>query len=330
MKNALDEIKCVPVLGGKKPPYRITSHPYCVDIVTTYVQISKFDFKNKEEYLKRIEDSIKDYCLSNKINFAFHFDNKLPLTIPPAINNFQWFLGLQIIGFDINKIKALLSFQQKQYLDEEVDYITFVEFAVYNIVKGFTLIDNTERLRMVMEWVNEQRVLILSSNKQEIDLKEATITNKQEIYPDEIKLTGTKKKEKVEKTKIVAPSFSLIGFKKDSDYFVTNANDLMEAFKLLKGGGFIQTDTNYEWYKAIFNGEVIKRENRIEWTGKIKDLNRFVVFLMNGKVESLRNKWETTCNCFFNTSVDISPENLRKANGKNDNEEKLKEIVQKL
>ncbi|MDQ3048992.1 MAG: hypothetical protein M3R27_15685, partial [Bacteroidota bacterium] len=116
MKNALDEIDCIPVLGGQKPPYIVTSHPYCVDIIKAYVELSKLQFANKEEFLKRIEDGILFYCNSNKIDFAFHFDNKYALTIPPAVNNFQWFLGLQIISFDSNKIKAFLSFQQKRFL----------------------------------------------------------------------------------------------------------------------------------------------------------------------------------------------------------------------
>ena len=51
MKNALDEIKCVPVLGGMKPPYQISSHPYCIDIITSYVQLSKFEFKTKTTFL---------------------------------------------------------------------------------------------------------------------------------------------------------------------------------------------------------------------------------------------------------------------------------------
>lgn len=156
MKNALDEIECIPTIGGIKPPYTIHSHPYCVDIITTYVQLSKLRFKKKGGFLKKVEEGIRFYCISNEIDFNYHFDNRLPLIISPTVNNFQWFFGLQIIGFDIHKIKALLSFQQKRYLNEGADYVTFIEFAVYRIVNNFNLIDNSERLRMIME---EEKIL---------------------------------------------------------------------------------------------------------------------------------------------------------------------------
>ena len=51
MKNALDEIDCIPVLGGQKPPYIVTSHPCCVDIIKAYVELSKLQLDNKEEFL---------------------------------------------------------------------------------------------------------------------------------------------------------------------------------------------------------------------------------------------------------------------------------------
>lgn len=330
MNNALDQIECVPILSGQKPPYDIHSHPYCIDIITTYFHLVKLKFKNKADYLKVVKEGIHNYCLSNEINFNYHFDNRLPLIISPNTNNFQWFLGIQLSIFDVNKIKALLSFQQKRYLNEEIDFTTFVEFAVYKIVKNFTQIDNTKHLSTIMEWVNEQRILRYYSNNLEINRTIDKPSNIQDTEIIDFIINNPKKKAGTKKKKIIAPSFLLLGIKKDKDYFVTNAVDFMEAFKLLKGGGFVAEDTKYERFQALFKGEVIIRENRIEWTGKLKDLNRFVTFLLGTKIEKLKYKWETTSNCFFWNSVDILPKMLRKANGKNDNESKLEAIIQKL
>lgn len=329
MKNALDEIICVPTVGGQKPPYQIISHPYCIDIITTYVQLSKLDFSDKDEYLKRIEDLIKFYCLSNKINFAYHFENKLPLIISPTVNNFQWFFGLQLIGFDINKIKALLSFQQKRYHNEEADFTTFVEFAVYNIVKGITQIDNSECLRVIMEWVNEQRTLNIIRCKADTESKYDTTNNKK--TKEDSKVNQKPKKTKPPKPKIILPSFTLIALKKSPKYFVDNANNFMEAFHLLKGGGFIHMDTDYENFKNIFRGNEIVRKNRIEWPGRKKDLNRFITFLIDeNKIKDFDYKWETTCKCFSKDPIDILPDTIRRPNAKNYNDDKLKEIVKLL
>ncbi|OFY84586.1 MAG: hypothetical protein A3F72_19265 [Bacteroidetes bacterium RIFCSPLOWO2_12_FULL_35_15] len=329
MKNALDEIICIPTLGGKKPPYQIISHPYCVDIITAYIELSKLDFINKEYYLKMIEDNVKFYCLSNKIDFNYHFENKLPLIIPPTANNFQWFLGHQIIGFDINKIKALLSFQQKRYQNEETDFITFVEFPVYNTVKYFTQVHNTKRLRTIMEWVNEQRSLSTIFCKAHTESNNDSTNNKK--TKEDSSINQKTKKTPPKKPKIILPSYTLLGYKINPQYFEKNAVNFAAAFYLLKGGGFIHSETNKDCFKNILKGEEIKRENRIEWTGKIKDLNRFIKFLIDeNKIKNFVNKWETSCKCFINSSGYLSAGQLRTANGKNDNEAKLKDIVKLL
>lgn len=318
MKNALDEIKCVPVLGGQKPPYRTISHPYCIDIITTYVELSKRPIENKDEYLKLIEDGILFYCNSNKIDFAFHFENKLPLTIPSTVNNFQWFLAAQIISFDTNKIKALLSFQQKRFPEEETDFVTFVEFAVYNMVKNSTRLKNEEHLKMIMEWVNEQRTLNHNSGKFEVVQKET----------DSKEVNRTTKKRKPQKVKIIPLSFSLLALKNNPKYFEKNASNLVEAFQLLKGGGFISNEATYEWFKGILQGKEVNRANRIEWTGKVIELKMFVDLLMKKKIAIIKhNKWETVTNCFMKDGIDLLADNIRKANGKPDNEQKLIDIV---
>jgi hypothetical protein len=119
-----------------------------------------------------------------------------------------------------------------------------------------------------------------------------------------------------------------LAFKIDSKYFIKNSNYILEAFKLLKGGGFISLDTDYEHFKAILQGKTIKYENRIDWTGKYIDLNIFVLLLLKNKISPIKtNKWETTTNCFIKESQPIPSIKIRKAKGKKDNEDKLIAIV---
>jgi hypothetical protein len=315
MKNALDDIECIPTSSNLNPPYQIISHPYCIDIISTYVALSKLDFNNKNEVLDIIKENIEYYCKSNNINFAYHFDNKLPLIISTQTNNFQWFLGLQIIGFDINKIKALLSFQQKRYNNDEIDFVTFVEFAIYNLVKNFTIINNSDRLKIIMDWVYQQRMSSTANQKQSVNKLAAQ------------KIVSIKENKK----KSIEPSFQIIGLITDSSYFINNANILLEVFKLLKGGGFISYNTTYNNFKNILSGERINRETRIDWTGKQKDLNRFILLLTREYIiKKIKYKWETACNCFTINEKDFLPEMIRKSNGKNENEHKLKAIVKLL
>lgn len=315
MKNSLDDIECIPTVGNLNPPYQIISHPYCVDIISTYVALSKLDFNNKDDVLEVIKENIEYYCKSNNISFDYHFDNKLPLIISTQTNNFQWFLGLQLIVFDINKIKALLSFQQKRFYNNEIDFVTFVEFALYNLVRNFTNINNSDRLKTIMEWVDQQRMSSTTNQKKSLNkLADQKIVSK-----------------KSTKIKSIEPSFQMIGFMADSSYFIKNAVILHEAFILLKGGGFISNNTNYNNFKAIFSGTIINREARIDWTGKQKDLNRFIQLLTNeGIVKKVNFKWETACNCFTTNEKDFLPVMIRKANGKNENEDKIKAIVKLL
>lgn len=320
MNNSLDKIECTPILPGSIPPYKITSHPYCIDVITSYFQIEKLKFSQQSNFLKNIEEYIKLYCQSNRIDFEYHFNNKLPLTIPATVNNFQWFLAIQIISFDTNKIKALLSFQQKRFFEEETDFTTFVEFAVYNILKNFTQIDNSEHLKIIMEWVNEQRALDKNHKLDDIIIKTKEQKN--------INRASTKKSKR-DKIKTVQASLSLIGFKNNPQYFVKNAINILEAFQLLKGGGFIPDGTNYEYFKNIFQNKEIKREQRIEWSGKIIDLKMFIDLLMKDKILKIKlNKWDTVSNCFVKNGMDLLPISIRKSNGKLDNQQKLIDLVQ--
>ena len=66
-------------------------------------------------------------------------------------------------------INCHLSFQQKRYNNDEIDFVTFVEFAIYNLVKNFTIINNSNRLKIIMDWVYQQRISSTANQKQSVN-----------------------------------------------------------------------------------------------------------------------------------------------------------------
>lgn len=151
-----DEIKCVPAIGGQMPPPIIVSYEYCLDIIKIYKQLSKLTFDKKDKVLETVKSSIKHYCTEKKIDFEHYFNNKLALVVPSTIYDFDWYFAFFLMAFDINKIDAFLSFQQKRYEGEHI-FLNFVEFPVYRIINDNSPFDNSARLDKIMQWVKEQK-----------------------------------------------------------------------------------------------------------------------------------------------------------------------------
>ncbi len=147
----------------------IISHVYDVDIIATYYRISalkftKKDSLSKELYLEDIMSNIKYICETGNKNFDLHVNNKIPLVISSDTYNFENHIGKFLITFDIPKIPAFLSYQKKNY-SGKVDFVDFVEFRVYEIVKNFSPINNSIRLEKIIQWVMNER----SKVKEQLD-----------------------------------------------------------------------------------------------------------------------------------------------------------------
>jgi hypothetical protein len=156
----------------------IISHVYDVDIIATYYRISalkftKKDSLSKELYLEDIMSSIKYICETGNKNSEFYVNNKIPLVISSDIYNFENHIGKFLITFDIPKIPAFLSYQKKNYTGQ-VDFVDFVEFRVYEIVKNFSPINNSVRLEKIIQWVMNER----SKVKEQADSDDKVISEK--------------------------------------------------------------------------------------------------------------------------------------------------------
>ena len=316
-------------ISEKCPP--ITTEAYDIDIVKAYYEIVKlldtvvYDirYRNKEEYLEGIKYPIIFYCKKNDLPFDYIFQNKYPIIVDSTIYGFETYVGRTLIAYDTNKVDAILSYQNIAWKGEGL-FVTIVEHGVYNYVLHNSPFDNNARLKAIMDWVTKHRKFAL------VDKDGNIITD--ENYDEALKTKSKKYEEPKVTIKNISPSFTLIAFETNNKYFVLKANEVMDVLKGLKKDNFISNDTKLESFKNIFSGKVIKPENRVNWIGSYIELKLAISILMLqlNKLKKIYYKWETAVKCFIKDGDEIEVTQLDKANGKKDNEEKLRTILNNL
>lgn len=191
----------------------------------------------------------------------------------------------------------------------------------------------TEFVERVLQRVILEKIPVFEEEVQfrkEKQLFDVSQNNSKQINPDN---TAKRRSVKEVKTKYsVCHSFILKAYQTDKEYFKKNVVILLDAFQELKKD-FFSDDTNFDQFKLILTGSLIKRNDRIDWTGSFIELNIFIKLLNYDlkKIVPIKNGlWETTAKCFTKNGVEIRPEQISKANGKTDREEILNLILQKL
>jgi hypothetical protein len=142
----------------------ISKYEYDVDIVEAYFQIKELldkvelteGFSQKEQYLLAMKYPISDYCKKNELPVQKVFEIKYPIVVDDTIYGFETYLGRTLIAFDVNKIEAILSYQNSKWKQKEL-FASFVEHGVYNYVKNNSPFDNNLRLSKIMVWVEKNR-----------------------------------------------------------------------------------------------------------------------------------------------------------------------------
>lgn len=139
----------------------IFTHEYDLDAIAAYFRLSELEFTpeniiHKVLYLERIKKEVETFCTNSDLNFSFFFENKIPMIIPSTTPNFELYVGLYLISYDIPKIGAFLSYQKSIYKGEN-NFVNLVEFLIYRIVKNNSPLDNTVRLEKIMQWVLHER-----------------------------------------------------------------------------------------------------------------------------------------------------------------------------
>lgn len=157
----------------KKLP-AIKTHEYDVDIVKAYFEIKKLletivndgRYLKKEEYLQRILYLITDYCQINNLPTDQVLQIKYPIIVESTNDGFQTYLGMTLIAFDINKIEAILSYQNILWKREGL-FASFVEHGVYSFVYNNSQFDNNMRLSKIMQWVEKNRFFTFPGSQNE-------------------------------------------------------------------------------------------------------------------------------------------------------------------
>ena len=139
----------------------IISHAYDVDLIATFHGLSEMEFTEsngltKEHYLAKIKDLGESFCKRNSQYYPFYFNQRIPLVVPSSFYNYELYLGLFLISFEIPKISALLSYQKLNFKGN-FDFVNMVEFLVYKIVSKNSPNDNYARLEKIMDWVATER-----------------------------------------------------------------------------------------------------------------------------------------------------------------------------
>lgn len=315
---------------------------YDIDIVDLYFSlkrsIEKTKIPNSEEALSGFWWSIKYYCEANDIDFKKQFQlGKIIIVQPNNLNNYPHFLARQLAYIDIAKINLFLNYQKTIFnvdLFKVNSFSTLVEHTVYRQITWMSLYRTDDRLEKITKWIEDDQKLVNSTDN-------GKTMNTEFVDPDYDKrvvldITNlqdansaiSKKKSASKKNKDIAPSFTLIEYENDPDYFVKNAQGVMEVFLGLKGD-FLCKNTKLDYFKDIFSGKKIRPENKIDWKGSFIELQMMISMLMGDlkKIKHIEYKWETTIKLFQKDKKDIKTTQLSNANSKKTNGDKLKEIL---
>ena len=117
---------------------------------------------------------IQDYCEKNNLPVDKILQIKYPIIIDSTKYGFQSFLGRTLISFDVNKIEAILSYQNILWKGESL-FASFVEHGVYSYVIHNSPFDNSIRLSKIMQWVEKNRVFIFPDAQNQKEEKGASL-----------------------------------------------------------------------------------------------------------------------------------------------------------
>ena len=144
----------------------ISKHEYDIDIVESYFKIKDLldnikirEGVLKEEYLKTIKYPVEIHCNDSDLPITLILQMKYPIIINSNVPGFESYFGRTLIAFDINKIEAILSYQNSIWKGSGF-FPSFVEHLVYRFIKKNSPFDNNIRLGKIMDWVNRNRIFL--------------------------------------------------------------------------------------------------------------------------------------------------------------------------
>jgi hypothetical protein len=160
----------------------ISKHEYDVDIVESYFKIKELleNVKirkgvSKDDYLNTIKYQVEIHCNNMDLPVTQILQMKYPIIINSNIHGFESFLGRTLLAFDINKIEAILSYQNAIWKGKGL-FPSFVEHGVYRFIINNSPFDNSIRLERIMNWVNQNRMFLKPEVSKNDDNKKSKAT----------------------------------------------------------------------------------------------------------------------------------------------------------
>jgi hypothetical protein len=155
----LDQVR----LTNLKP---VSKHEYDIDIVEAYFRIEHLleivKIRSgfiKEDYLQAMKQPVINYCNDADLPVSKILGMQYPIIIQSNSIGFEAFFGRTLIAFDVNKIEAILGYQNAIWQGKGL-FASFVEHGVYNYIKNNSPFDNNIRLAKIMNWVERNRLFL--------------------------------------------------------------------------------------------------------------------------------------------------------------------------
>jgi hypothetical protein len=262
----------------------VSKHEYDVDIVDSYFKTKELLEKikiregiSKGDYLKTTKYPIEIYCKNVDLPIAQILQMKYPIIVHSNIHGFESYLGRTLLAFDINKIEAILSYQNAIWKGKGL-FPSFVEHGVYRFILNNSPFDNNIRLGKIMDWVNRNRIFV----------------NPKDYTKNKLKATlefGTQKK--------VVNKYT---------YWPYGEEDLTKLYDVLV---FKKIINKNETFSDLFKNYCEFPENPIEWRWSPNQLMYLLYLIFNEKKEYEGYKiHDIACRIFKNPIGNFDKKNL--------------------
>ncbi len=116
----------------------------------------KAEHPDQTKFLKDFKEWIFIFCQVNNLNWGLHFNLQVPIIIYGKCDFYEKHLAYYTMTFSPLKLKLFLDYQKSIY-NGTVDFTKLVEHGFFNILERDSPFDNTERLKIVLDWLEENK-----------------------------------------------------------------------------------------------------------------------------------------------------------------------------
>lgn len=124
----------------------------------TNIENAQLIYKDKtpKYFIGLLKFVVDQYCKFKKVNFK----KNVQIIIEPVDEGaYYQLLGNSLIFYEKHRIRPYLNYQEKKYLKyfPNNSFEDLVEFIIVDIVNWASPIDNSSRLKIIMDWVEDKR-----------------------------------------------------------------------------------------------------------------------------------------------------------------------------